>query len=246
MSSRTIATPTHIGKDVPDALAFIALLKRLDDGSKVNPATGCWEWTGYRSPNGYGITSFRGRGRPVHRLLYMIKHGPIPPGMDVMHKCDNPPCLNPKHLELGTRRQNIRDSVARNRHHLASKTHCKRGHAFTPENTNFDAATNTRHCKTCGRARHRIKAGWPEDLAYSVPAGAVGYRPDGIPYGEPKGNNGRYKVETPTCPHGHAIAGDNVYTNPDGYRKCRRCRTDAAMRFRPKPVGSEIDGEGKL
>ena len=74
-------------------------------------AQGCWEWGGARS-GGYGI---RGREGRVHRIAYGLSHGEIPKGLLVRHKCDNPPCCNPEHLELGTHVQNARDAIERGR-----------------------------------------------------------------------------------------------------------------------------------
>lgn len=71
----------------------------------------CEEWQGPRSRAGYGRV---GRGY-AHRVAYERLHGPIPAGMVVRHRCDNPPCVNPAHLELGTHADNMRDMAARGR-----------------------------------------------------------------------------------------------------------------------------------
>jgi hypothetical protein len=71
----------------------------------------CWEWLGSRD-KGYGkIGSGGRRGRPLQasRVSWEIHFGPIPDGLWVLHRCDNPPCVNPEHLFLGTRTDNIRD-----------------------------------------------------------------------------------------------------------------------------------------
>ena len=72
---------------------------------------GCWEWRGFTTEAGYG--SFAGKA--AHRLAYETLVGPIPEGHVVRHKCDNPPCINPDHLETGTHADNARDRVERGR-----------------------------------------------------------------------------------------------------------------------------------
>lgn len=75
----------------------------------------CWPWIGHRRPRGYGILSVNGRARVASRYSYEINVGPIPDGLWVLHKCDNPPCVNPEHLFLGTIRDNTADMDAKGR-----------------------------------------------------------------------------------------------------------------------------------
>lgn len=80
----------------------------------------CWEWQGDRERDGYGRLHLSGRGPTkkilkAHRASYMLAHGEIPAGMVVRHTCDNPPCVNPAHLVLGTQAQNVEDTVSRGR-----------------------------------------------------------------------------------------------------------------------------------
>jgi hypothetical protein len=79
----------------------------------------CWEWTAYRGPNvpgrNYGKVGVDGAVRFAHRVAWVLTHGPVPDGMDVLHRCDNPPCCNPAHLFLGTHLDNMRDRSAKGR-----------------------------------------------------------------------------------------------------------------------------------
>lgn len=76
---------------------------------------GCWVWTGFIGPNGYGTTAVGRRPLATHRAAWILTHGPIPPGMFVCHHCDNKPCCNPKHLFIGTCKDNMRDMAAKGR-----------------------------------------------------------------------------------------------------------------------------------
>lgn len=79
------------------------------------PECGCWLWLGGER-NGYGVVSnLPGRSVGAHRLFYTSFVGPIPPGMDLCHKCDTPICVNPDHLFPGTRKQNMQDALLKGR-----------------------------------------------------------------------------------------------------------------------------------
>lgn len=73
----------------------------------------CWEWTGARDENGYGRIRHEGEKARAHRLVYEITHGPLPEDLFIRHRCDNPPCVNPAHLEPGTHQDNMDDTVRR-------------------------------------------------------------------------------------------------------------------------------------
>jgi hypothetical protein len=110
----------------------------------------CWEWTGARERKGYG----RFRSQPAHRWSYELLRGEIPEGLFLDHLCRNRACVNPWHLEPVTNRVNILRGVsfaAINAH----KTHCIRGHEFTPENTYM--STKGRNCRACMKL-HNSKA----------------------------------------------------------------------------------------
>lgn len=86
---------------------------------EVEPS-GCWLWQGAPTGNnGYGQVTIGGIKHAVHRLMYRLAHGPIPEGMDVMHSCDTPLCINPAHLSAGTHDDNMADM--RNKGRSATK-----------------------------------------------------------------------------------------------------------------------------
>lgn len=76
---------------------------------------GCMPWIGHKTKYGYGSFWFKGKPNHAHRVAYIIYFGEIPKGMLVRHKCDNPTCVNPQHLEVGTPLDNMRDCIERGR-----------------------------------------------------------------------------------------------------------------------------------
>jgi hypothetical protein len=118
----------------------------------------CWPFTGGCSSNGYGNSWANGKSALAHRVAWERERGPIPSGLDVLHRCDNPPCCNVRHLFLGTDSDNIRDSVAKERHHNARKTHCLRGHPFEGNNlyVNPGGRRLCRYCRQIREGRRRV------------------------------------------------------------------------------------------
>lgn len=104
----------------------------------------------FPSPAGYPYIGARGRQWAVHRLVAEAFHGPCPEGMTLVRHLDGSRDNNtPDNLRWGTKSENALDSVAHGTHPLAAKTHCKRGHEFTPENTHYTGGGRHRHCKEC-------------------------------------------------------------------------------------------------
>lgn len=83
---------------------------------RVDTSGDCWLWTGAkRNAGGYGQIVVDGRRVMTHRFAYELEYGPIPAGMVVMHSCDNPPCVRPTHLSLGSRSDNNQDRARKGR-----------------------------------------------------------------------------------------------------------------------------------
>jgi hypothetical protein len=120
----------------------------------------CWEWTGTKTPLGYGFMSLNtgeqerfgvGRTAGAYRVAYWLFEGPVPEGLELDHLCRNPSCVNVNHLEPVTHKVNTLRSDAPAAIH-ARKTHCIRGHAFDDGNTYYPS-TGGRQCRACRRWR---------------------------------------------------------------------------------------------
>lgn len=130
---------------------------RLDPQERIlrhvsmEPMSGCWIWTGYVDQNGYGSTylGFRAdnthRTAFAHRVAYLAFRGPIPPELELDHRCRLRCCVNPDHLEPVTGKINQKRGV----NTPASRTHCPRGHEY-----NF-MSTGLRYCRICTKESAR-------------------------------------------------------------------------------------------
>lgn len=111
--------------------------ERFDHYSPNRPEDGCWVWTGSRHDKGYGQLRTKHEGKSVleraHRLAWEFEYGAIPQGVIVMHHCDNPPCVRPSHLFVGTHADNMADKIAKGRAwrhpHRDLRHHVQRGEA---------------------------------------------------------------------------------------------------------------------
>jgi HNH endonuclease len=128
--------------------------------SYVQRGEGCWIWTGGRhlSRGGYGQFHFYvgpGETRNVlaHRYSAQLAGMDIDSGF-VCHHCDNPKCVRPDHLFIGSHEENMRDMAQKGRAARVVRTHCRHGHPFTPENT-VHLKSGKRLCRECSNARSR-------------------------------------------------------------------------------------------
>ena len=90
-----------------------AVLQEVFWSRATRQSSGCWEWPTTQTTGWYGRFVIDGVEHYAHRLAYEWTYGPVPEGMYVCHRCDNPPCINPDHLFLGTQTDNMRDMLAK-------------------------------------------------------------------------------------------------------------------------------------
>lgn len=108
--------------------AKVPLIIRFQQKIGPETASGCKPWQAGTNPAGYGLINKGGKGQCLlaHRVAWEVAHGPIPEGLDVLHKCDNPPCVNTDHLFLGTGADNVADMCSKGRHSFGERNgHCK-------------------------------------------------------------------------------------------------------------------------
>lgn len=132
-------------------------LDRLE-AKLVEQPSGCIEFVGASTMAGYGLIWDHEAGRPLlaHRVAWTAVNGPVPDGMLVLHRCDNPPCVNVEHLFCGSHLENMRDMTAKGRHPEQQKTHCPLGHEYTPENIRR-TTYGGRQCRACETVRRERK-----------------------------------------------------------------------------------------
>lgn len=197
--------------------------------------SGCWEWQGACQKNGYAVASMNRKTFRAHRVMFELKHGPLAPGVHVCHSCDNRKCINPDHLWSGNPGENMFDMSEKGRSNNQQKTHCPRGHlyadnqrlAWYPRGPNGEMR-RSRYCSACSRVRYRERQGWPAHLL-EAPSGEAGF------------SVAKPHVPKAECKHGHKIEGDNLYIDPDGYRRCRACRLATAYRGLAKAAAKRLE-----
>lgn len=140
-----------------------SLWDRFHNMVSPEPNSGCWLWTGATKEYGYGVIGLGERGKGIgkaHRVAYELYKGPIPNGMVVCHKCDNPYCANPDHLFIGTLKDNMRDCV-------------RKGRNFIPDNRGERAKWSKLTEDAVRHIRQRAMAGTEYAKMYGVSKSAI-------------------------------------------------------------------------
>jgi hypothetical protein len=227
--------------------------------ARVNKtADGCWLWTGSTNDNGYGKITIHHpvkKTLSVHRLVYSLLVGPVPPGSELDHVCKTRTCCNPAHLEPVSHRENVLRTDA------AHKTHCKHGHEFTPENTLLNPRGH-RLCRACAKLRnqayHKRKAAQRPILEKTVCPQGHDYQSNRVVYNgtsycriclqEKSRRVHRTKAGIPldaplqrrnpaedVCIRGHMLTPENTYIRPSGGApSCRTCKREQLRDWRQR------------
>jgi hypothetical protein len=158
---------TEVFSQQPIEGTFTVPIPKLTDANfqhfvrfvRLNEQTGCHDWIGGHSKNGYGLVVLGGKSKLAHRVAYQLAHGDIPAGACVLHRCDRRTCVNVAHTFLGSKRDNTRDMVSKGR----SKWKGNSGSRLTDAEKDLvwsmclDGVTYYRIGKHLGRPQQTIK-----------------------------------------------------------------------------------------
>ena len=118
--------------------------------SRFTKGKNCWIWTHYKTASGYGAMKINNVTYRAHRIslfLYTKENKKEP----VLHSCNNPSCVNPKHLRYGTLKENSQDCIKSGNNAKLKRSHCLHGHPLSGDNLRI-IYPNTRKCRICARA----------------------------------------------------------------------------------------------
>lgn len=140
---------------------------------RLTASTPCQNWRGAKNPHGYGIRQLSGRTLLVHRWAYCVHHGLALDdieGLVVRHRCDNPSCINPQHLELGTQADNMQDKKARGRCIKGAAHHNTK---LTPKQVQSIRERYVPRCRTNGQNALAREFGVAQDTVFKIIKGVT-------------------------------------------------------------------------
>jgi hypothetical protein len=203
--------------------------------------TGCWEWTAARDSKGYGRTYFHPLRKyfAAHRAMWIAEYGPIRPGLLVCHRCDNPPCINPEHLFLGTPADNTKDMMQKGRHRKRAYYPKGSDHAMAKLDEVGVRKLYELHRRGIVRKEIALIMGVSPSTVKAIVTGRLWTHLK--PADLPKGVSHRRKAN---CKHGHPFSAENTLI-VRGSQRCRACvkRRKAEAYQRSKPQTPETRGE---
>lgn len=198
--------------------------------------SGCIEWKACKSKKGYGQLRKNKKTYLAHRLSFYAATGIDPVDKLVCHQCDNPSCVNPDHLWLGTNADNMIDMKIKGR---KKKNHCINGHDFSGLNVGINKS-DKRYCKQCAKDRSALRYKTNEAVRSRLAEYSKKRFQEKVKTGEYE----HMKIEKrlkrvaslPThCKNGHEYTPENTYiAKGRSGRNCRKCRNDYAKKFRGK------------
>lgn len=122
----------------------------------------CWPWIGAARPAGYGVFWARGRFLSAHLVAWQLARSldpaPMPKGIEACHRCDNPRCVNPSHIFVGTKSDNMRDMISKGRHAAAKGRDFVPGHCIVcGHRRSDDIGRKVKRCRSCNNARNAAR-----------------------------------------------------------------------------------------